>query len=32
VFSPDGRRIAYVRHVVKGAGGFNQIFTVDVPR
>jgi hypothetical protein len=32
VFSPDGRRIAYVRHVVTGAGGFNQIFTVDVPR
>ncbi len=31
VFSPDGKQLAFVRHV-RGAGGeFNQIFTVDVP-
>jgi len=32
VFSPDGRRIAYVRHVAAGTATHNQIFTVDVPR
>ncbi|MFM7244377.1 MAG: DUF3748 domain-containing protein [Planctomycetaceae bacterium] len=32
VFSPDGHRIAYVRHVATGATPWNQIFTVDVPR
>jgi len=32
VFSPDGCRIAYVRHVAAGATTCNQIFTVDVPR
>jgi hypothetical protein len=30
VFSPDGRRIAYVRRVTGDAGRFNQIFTVPV--
>lgn len=32
VFSPDGRRIAYVRHVAAGTTACNQIFSVDVPR
>jgi hypothetical protein len=31
VFSPDGRRVAYVRRVGSPAGEFNQLFTVDVP-
>ena len=31
VFSPDGRRVAYVRRVESAAGEFNQLFTVDVP-
>ena len=31
VFSPDGRRVAYVRRVGNAAGEFNQLFTVDVP-
>ena len=31
VFSPDGKRIAYVRRVDGGEGAFNQVFTVDVP-
>jgi len=31
VFSPDGRRVAYMRRVVDAAGEFNQLFTVDVP-
>lgn len=31
VFSPDGRKIAYVREVTTAAGTFPQIFTVDVP-
>ena len=30
--APDGRRIAYVRHVATGATTCNQIFTVDAPR
>lgn len=29
VFSPDGRRIAFVRRVRSAAGEWNQIFTVD---
>lgn len=29
VFSPDGRRIAYVRRVRSSSGEWNQIFTVD---
>jgi len=33
VISPDGRRIAYVRHVPASDGRkWNQLFTVDVPR
>jgi hypothetical protein len=32
VFSPDGRRVAYVRRVGSAAGEFNQLFTVDVPQ
>jgi Tol biopolymer transport system component len=31
VFSPDGRRIAYVRRVPRGAGVYNQIFSVELP-
>jgi len=31
VFSPDGRRIAYVRRIVAGGAACNQVFTVDVP-
>ena len=31
VFSPAGRRVAYVRRVESSAGEFNQLFTVDVP-
>jgi dipeptidyl aminopeptidase/acylaminoacyl peptidase len=31
VFSPDGRRVAYLRRVGSTAGEFNQVFTVDVP-
>lgn len=31
VFSPDGRRVAYVRRIGHAAGEFNQVFTVDVP-
>jgi hypothetical protein len=30
VYSPDGRRIAYVRTVGPGGGGFNQVFVVNV--
>jgi WD40 repeat protein len=30
VFSPDGKRIAYVRHVVKNREAFNQIFVVEM--
>jgi hypothetical protein len=31
VFSPDGRRIAYVRETASPAGRFNQIYIADVP-
>lgn len=31
VFSPDGRKIAYVRRVATAEGAYQQIFTVDVP-
>jgi hypothetical protein len=31
VFSPDGRRIAYVREVEGGEGRFNQVFFVELP-
>jgi hypothetical protein len=31
VFSPDGRRVAFVRRIGDAAGEFNQVFTVDVP-
>lgn len=31
VFSPDGRRVAFVRRVGSPAGEFNQLFAVDVP-
>lgn len=31
VFSPDGRRIAYVRRVASSEGTFNQVFVVDAP-
>jgi hypothetical protein len=30
VFSPDGRRIAYVRPTDEGSGVFNQIFVVEI--
>jgi Tol biopolymer transport system component len=30
VFSPDGRRIAYVRHLAGGQASFNQIFVVTL--
>jgi hypothetical protein len=29
VFSPDGKRIAYVRQVEKDGGADNQVFVVD---
>jgi hypothetical protein len=32
VFSPDGRRIAYVRRMPHGSGLYNQIFVVTVPQ
>ena len=31
VYSPDGRRIAFMRSVAGAAGSHNQIFDVDVP-
>ncbi len=31
VFSPDGRRIAYMRPVTNDQGTFDQIFVVDLP-
>ena len=31
VFSPDGRRIAYVRPVAAGPTVYNQVFVCDVP-
>lgn len=31
VFSPDGRRIAYVRPVPAGGAVYNQVFVCDVP-
>ncbi len=32
VFSPDGQRIAYQRHVLHAEGGaFNQVFVVELP-
>ncbi len=31
VFSPDGRRVTFVRRVASDAGMFNQIFVVDSP-
>jgi hypothetical protein len=30
VFSPDGKRIAYARHVVAAGGAFNQIFVATL--
>jgi hypothetical protein len=32
VFSPDGRQVAFMRHVAGSSGRHNQIFVVDVPR
>ncbi|MBN1422699.1 MAG: DUF3748 domain-containing protein [Planctomycetes bacterium] len=31
VFSPDGRKIAYIRRIEDGAGRSNQIFVAEVP-
>jgi len=30
VFSPDGRRIAYVRRVANGGAEYNQIFVAHI--